>query len=690
MGQSLLFKWEDSQALKHHCGFCERPLNHPGARVSCFGKHSEPCARFHQAMFMRLRGHTCQYCLSIDEAHYKRHQDIAEQLRALYESCSEVDWNIVPSEPDTALRGRRREFDRNADSSVEVEHRVIGDTLSSKRERKEAKRLARAASRPRVITQEEIRYVDSVIHSADGITSNDTDGPRNAEELDEIERQLRYHAHIYNTRRSRDGLKKLADVPSDTSDVDFDAEMDRILDVFRIIELLKRNTNTRGLQGKELRKFLTLVDGFKRAVVEDIVLVKKDTAEVRMRRAGYLRYIHRTSYDILEDRYSDKNWKTGEKITPGASSSSSFEMIVEELDPLPSDEQENQSSTPPWVQDGPDRRHLETTHPRVHDENGIQEATSESYENTPSHLPPDPAPSRGPVSLRVVNTKILERPTGPTSSSKKEKATQLTTDGWNVVTNGSSPRVHVPKLRVWGNIPVQQSRVTPTPRHIDTPESLDQSSAINTSSIGSPEMAPAVKDLPINTTKEPESFVAEQEGIANAHPIVSQKKKSKKLREAKRKVKKTSDPEESTGVLIADDGSDGQHSRATNAPLGDAVLGLETENQISDMEDDEVAPLSQEDDPNGEASTAATPNKEYVGASVISPPSPAPTTSHGKQIHWMNFVRHFTVDQLTNPFLPLWSGCTYASWCAFEKNGVPDCPFHQPRMSVKSSSSTDC
>lgn len=111
--------------------------------------------------------------------------------------------------------------------------------------------------------------------------------------------------------------------------------MDRILDVFRIIELLKRNTNTRGLQGKELRKFLTLVDGFKRAVVEDIVLVKKDTAEVRMRRAGYLRYIHRTSYDILEDRYSDKNWKTGEKITPGASSSSSFEMIVEELDPLP-------------------------------------------------------------------------------------------------------------------------------------------------------------------------------------------------------------------------------------------------------------------------------------------------------------------------------------------------------------------
>lgn len=48
MGKGLLFRWEDSPALQHHCGFCDRPLSHPGARTSCFGPHSEPCHRFHQ------------------------------------------------------------------------------------------------------------------------------------------------------------------------------------------------------------------------------------------------------------------------------------------------------------------------------------------------------------------------------------------------------------------------------------------------------------------------------------------------------------------------------------------------------------------------------------------------------------------------------------------------------------------
>ncbi|KAG9193093.1 hypothetical protein G6011_03128 [Alternaria panax] len=242
MVNSLLFKWEDSEALKHHCGFCERSLSHPGARASCFGKHSEPCVRFHQAMFMRLRGHTCKYCMGIDEHHYKRHHDIAERLRTVYESCGEVDWSIVPDEPEPEERGRTRE------PSGE-------DTPSSKRERKDAKRLVRAASRSRVITQEEIRYIDSVVHSAEGITCNDADGPRSPEEVEEIERQLRYHAHVYSTQFSRKGLRKLAEAPEDMPDMDFEAEMERVLDIFRISELLRRNTKTKGLQGKELKTF---------------------------------------------------------------------------------------------------------------------------------------------------------------------------------------------------------------------------------------------------------------------------------------------------------------------------------------------------------------------------------------------------------------------------------------------------
>jgi hypothetical protein len=143
-------------------------------------------------MFMRLRGHTCTYCQSINEAHYKRHYDIAEQLRTVYESCDEVDWTIIPFEPEAEERGGIREPGDNSDGHDEVARSLTPeDTPSSKRERKDAKRLARAASRSKVITQDEIRYIDSVVHSSEGISSNDNDGPRNLEEVEEIEKQLR-------------------------------------------------------------------------------------------------------------------------------------------------------------------------------------------------------------------------------------------------------------------------------------------------------------------------------------------------------------------------------------------------------------------------------------------------------------------------------------------------------------------
>ncbi|KAI8942341.1 hypothetical protein NX059_000419 [Plenodomus lindquistii] len=313
MVHGLLFKWEDSAALKHHCGFCERPLNHPGARASCFGKHSEPCA-----MFMRLRGHTCTYCLTIEEAHYKRHIDIAEKVRGLYESCGQFDWTIIPSEPG---HGRIASKDDDSDPSPASEN-----TPTSKREKKDAKCLARAASRSRIITQEEIHYVDSVLHLADG--ANDGDGPRNPEEIEEIERHLRYHAQVYNTQQDRRGLRRLAQFPGEH--VDFNAEMERILEVFRITELIKRNTRNRGLQGKDMKTFEALVEEFRCAVVEDIVLVKKDVLEIRMRRAGYMRYTNKTAVTRVEDRYIDKDWKTGERLASSASDSSASSTPIEE------------------------------------------------------------------------------------------------------------------------------------------------------------------------------------------------------------------------------------------------------------------------------------------------------------------------------------------------------------------------
>lgn len=283
-------------------------------------------------MFMRLRGHTCNYCHTIEEAHHRRHKKIAEQIRDIYDICGVAEWTIVPSEPEAP--GRIRDLDVNLVERDETDRSLTPEDVStSKRDRKDAKCRARAADRARVISQDDIVHIEAVIHSAEGLAGAANDGPSNTEELEEIERHLKFNAHVYNTQANRRALKKYARMPD--VDVDFDTEIERILEVFRISELLKRNTRNRGLQGKELKIFQSAVGDLKKALVEDLVLVKRDELETRMRRAGYLRYTNKTAHSIIEDRYTDKDWKTGEKYTIASSGSSGGGSVADECSPLP-------------------------------------------------------------------------------------------------------------------------------------------------------------------------------------------------------------------------------------------------------------------------------------------------------------------------------------------------------------------
>jgi hypothetical protein len=140
-----------------------------------------------------------------------------------------------PRSSRSAAEGENLDTDRNL---------LPDDTPASKRERKDARCLARAASRTRVVGQDEIDYVDSVMHSVEGVSGSEENGPCNTEEMDEIASHLRYTAHIFNSRHDRRNLRKFVRLPD--VDVDFDAEMERILEAFRVIELLKRNTRNRG------------------------------------------------------------------------------------------------------------------------------------------------------------------------------------------------------------------------------------------------------------------------------------------------------------------------------------------------------------------------------------------------------------------------------------------------------------
>jgi hypothetical protein len=148
-----------------------------------------------------------------------------------------------------------------------------------------------------------------VLHATD--RQENASGPNTTEQIAEIEKHLRYNAQVYNEGAKRSVMKGFAELSG--ADVDFEGEMTRIMDTFRITELQKHNTTSGGLRGKSLKVFNTLVSEFKELVVEDLLLLKKEELEIRMRRAGYLRYTNRASFDIIRNRYEGKDWRTGEK-----------------------------------------------------------------------------------------------------------------------------------------------------------------------------------------------------------------------------------------------------------------------------------------------------------------------------------------------------------------------------------------
>ena len=334
-------------------------------------------------------------CLHTDEHHHKRHVELCQQIRSIYDSCGE-DWPIAPQEEEDRGRTTLRESDavhRNQLPSAST------DTLVTKKAKKERRRQARAASRSKVTTQEDIIHVSSVVHSADPQEVNAN--PSNPAEIEEIEQHLKYNAHCYNQGQKNRYIKQFAHIPD--ADIDFGAEIDRIFDVLRITELLKRNHQNRGLRNKELANFKTLIAELKEQITTDLVLVKRDVLEVRMRRAAFLRYTNRAGYDIMTERYTDKDWKTGEKIrseTPASPSLDSLTAVDEEEtdhDEVASP-QENVRATISAMSNQPDRRHMELSYKKIGSGGLVEEVilSEQARITTDASKPLNP--------LRILNT----------------------------------------------------------------------------------------------------------------------------------------------------------------------------------------------------------------------------------------------------------------------------------------------
>ncbi|KAF2727625.1 hypothetical protein EJ04DRAFT_557268 [Polyplosphaeria fusca] len=308
------YRWENPEHLKHHCGWCDRPLHHPEAIKTCFGDHSEPCARFHQMMFMRNCSHRCDVCKAMDHAHRKRHMEICEALRDILRLCG-LDTCILP-----AIEDRRDQNIEEGDDTRPPEATTNGGggtnaegaSKETKRERKERKALVKAALRPKFLTSVELKHIHNVLHP--DAEDDSVSAPKSNEEVEEIAQNLQYNAHLFNSAGfKRSALQSLASIKE--ANINFEAEMDRILITLNVVHLFNSGAISRRFYGKDLKDFDTKISGLKKMIVDDLVTMKRDQMEMRMRRAGFLRYVSTASYLKIVERHTEqRSWSTGERI----------------------------------------------------------------------------------------------------------------------------------------------------------------------------------------------------------------------------------------------------------------------------------------------------------------------------------------------------------------------------------------
>lgn len=252
---------------------------------------------------MRDRGHTCDICKKVDSAHYKRHKEVFEKVKHLHRLCGS-QWD--PKSDSEVVERPHAEMEEPNDA--EQKDNAPQETVrKTKREKKAVKKQQKAAAREKnVVTDKDVDFVAEVLHPKGApVESSDPGSVKDIEEADERLRELALR-YLTGTKWTRSAESH------DT--IDFESEMTRIFEAFQISGLVQGNDSTRGLRGKEFSKILSIVADLKNMIVEDLLAVKRDDMEIRMRRAGFVRFVGKSSFDSIETRYEQKDWATGQKI----------------------------------------------------------------------------------------------------------------------------------------------------------------------------------------------------------------------------------------------------------------------------------------------------------------------------------------------------------------------------------------
>ncbi|KAK0269551.1 hypothetical protein LTR91_006211 [Friedmanniomyces endolithicus] len=202
--------------------------------------------------------------------HDKRHREIAELLHKLKEQQN------GSSEPEP--------------SNPKVKRSSIGHQIASpmpKKERKAAKKAAKLARLPKVVTTSDIDFVERTLHPDDH-EIDQADEERRLLEDPDIKLNLYYHKGTSNTQESRYRHTKRKHNHADTPKID-DEELNALLVGLNVPPASQAKTT------EECR----LIESISKAVSEDMVNVAKEHEQIRMRKAGFWRWASKKVYNRL-------------------------------------------------------------------------------------------------------------------------------------------------------------------------------------------------------------------------------------------------------------------------------------------------------------------------------------------------------------------------------------------------------
>ncbi|RDW69486.1 hypothetical protein BP6252_08506 [Coleophoma cylindrospora] len=332
-----MFKWEDSPGLDHHCGICQKPFSKDSCKLTCVGKHAEPCYRYHQLLHFLGKAHECYACTTSDQMHYYRHKQIVILVRKIKELDSfEVSLSSPFAKKTTGeFAGGNRRRRLSGDDWSETFSDIFAEDnpkATKKRERKRSRNNGSGSTKdPEIFPKHDIDFVDEAIHCPETkppISSDEVEEDCATPSIGEIQELMKESSGQFipppspfrNTPQRLKMSSKTAKSQSPLLTMThkyryFGRQAKKVpKDYNETLQRLDPNILHRlgiDLGGNNSSKRKDLLSKLLDAISKDLEIFQQEEREAELRKQAFFRWAGRTGAMAMEAAHENYDWKTG-------------------------------------------------------------------------------------------------------------------------------------------------------------------------------------------------------------------------------------------------------------------------------------------------------------------------------------------------------------------------------------------